>query len=236
MNLLDLSEINMLKINKNWFSFIELIIVISIIAIISVFWISSFSDQIDSLKAKNVLSEVSYDIKDLDNKVANREIFDYELEFIKNKKYYLVNENIFDQDFSLKLDNLNDNTWIWEISFSGVIFWSWIIKYYEDIKFQKLEEIAYNKSFTWVFNKAKNYKITWSFSGSVLNTLFIKYFDLDKNYKLIRIDPNIWPDLPQIKLKNILWKKQFWNNSSINKIVLTFEDELGKSETLEMLK
>jgi len=42
-------------------------------------------------------------LKDLDNKINNREIFDYEVVFEKNKNYFLINENIFDLDNKLEL-------------------------------------------------------------------------------------------------------------------------------------
>ena len=222
---------------KKWFSLIELIIVISIIAIISVFWISSFSDQIDNLKFKNILWEISGDLKDLDNKVNTRQIFDYEVIFEKNKRYYLVNENIFDLDVSLKLDNLEEATWVWYISFSWATQDGGVIKYYaNNYKFKKQEILEYNKTFTWVFNEVQNYKIVWEYSWDVLNNLYINYFDKDKFLKLVKIDTDISSDLNEIKVVNILWKKEFWNNPSINKIVLTFEDDLGKSEILEIKK
>ncbi len=220
-----------------WFSLIELIIVISIIAIISVFWMSSFSNKIDSLKFKNILWEISGDLKDLDNKINSKQIFDYEVILEKNQKYYLFNENIFDLDISLKLDSLDENSWIWNISFSWVNSWSWLIKYYSDsYKFQKQEILDYNKIFTWSFNSSQNYKIIWIYSWSILNNLYINYFDKDKYLQLVNINTNISTDLNKINIKNILWKKEFWNNSSINKIVLTFEDDLGKSEVLEIKK
>ena len=219
--------------DKIWFSLIELIIVISIIAIISVFWASSFSDQIDSLKFKNTLWKISWDLKDLDNKINNREIFDYEVVFEKNKNYFLINENIFDLDNKLELTWIT--SWIWNLEIKN---WdsssSGAIKFYSWYKFIKQDVKNWDESFTWTILKNKSYKFSWTYSWAILNNLYLNNFW--NNLKLIKIDPNIWPDLNKINIKNILWKKQFWNIDSINKVILTFEDNLGKSETLEIKK
>jgi len=94
------------------FSLIELIIVISIIAIISSSGMIYFNNFTDKLKINHTLSEIKSDLDSLDNKISNREIFDYELYFEKNKLYYLNSENIFDLDVSLKFNNLDLNTGI----------------------------------------------------------------------------------------------------------------------------
>ena len=218
---------------KQWFTFIELMIVISILAILSVAWIMSFGDKIDNLKANSILEEFSWDIWDLDNKVANKQIFDYEIILEKWKKYYLVNENIFDTDYQIELSSINNNILNLKIN-NWLNSWTGSIKIYEWYKFQKQDTKNWDETFTGSFLENKNYKIVWTYSGSVLNNLEIKNFW--KNFKLIKIDPNIWPDLGSISIKNILWKKQFWNDENINKIVLTFEDELWKDYNLEIKK
>lgn len=220
--------------NKNAFSFVELIIVISILSIITIFWVSSFSSQIDSLKLKSTLSKISGDIKDLDNKVNSKQIFDYEIEFIKEKKYFLVNENIFDLNNKLILSNYDEDTWIvelkihtWSNSNSGTItIFSWY-------KFVKVETKNWNDTFTWAILKNIDAKFTWEYSWSILNNLYLQYFW--NELKLIKIDANT-SDLDWIKIKNVLWRKQFWDDDTINKIVLTFEDSLWRVETLELIK
>ncbi len=220
--------------NKNAFSFVELIIVISILSIITIFWVSSFSSQIDSLKFKSTLSKISGDIKDLDNKVNTKQIFDYEIKFIKWKKYFLISENIFDLNNKLILSNYDEDTWIieleiqyWDSTNSGtIIIFSWY-------KFVKVETKNWNDTFTWAILKNIDAKFTWEYSWSILNNLYLQYFW--NELKLIKIDANT-SDLYWIKIKNVLWRKQFWDDDTINKIVLTFEDSLWRVETLELIK
>ena len=215
------------------FTFIELMIVISILAILSVAWIMSFGDKIDSLKANSILSEISWNIWDLDNKVSNKQIFDYEIIFEKDKNYYQINENIFDTDYQLKLDSIDNNILNLKIN-NWLNSWSGTIKIYQWYKFEKQDTKNWDKTFTGSFLENKNYRVTWTYSWSILNNLEINNYW--NNFILIKIDPNIWPDLNKINIKNILWKKQFWNSDSINKIVLTFEDELGKDYNLVIKK
>lgn len=215
------------------FTFIELMIVISILTILSVAWIMSFWDKIDGLKANSILSEISWNIWDLDNKVANKQIFDYKIIFEKDKNYYQINENIFDTDYQLKLDSIDNNILNLKIN-NWLNSWSGTIKIYQWYKFEKQDTKNWDKTFTGSFLENKNYRVTWTYSWSILNNLEINNYW--NNFILIKIDPNIWPDLNKINIKNILWKKQFWNSDSINKIVLTFEDELGKDYNLVIKK
>lgn len=217
------------------FSLIELIVVISIIAIISSSGMFYYNNFVEKLKISNSVSEIKSDLDSLDNKISKREIFDYELYFEKDKPYYLNFENVFDLDVSLQFNSLDLNSWIWVISFSWANSWTWSIKYYENYKFKKQEEIDYNWTFTWSFLEYQNYKILWSFSGQILNNINLNYFDRNKFIRLVNIN-NWTSDLNSVKIKNILWKKVFWNNESINKIILTFEDNIWRRENLEIIK
>jgi hypothetical protein len=187
------------------------------------------------LKFKNILWEISGDLKDLDNKINSREIFDYEVIFEKDKNFYLINENIVDLENKLELDSIT--AWIWNLkisSWSNSVLAS--VKSYSWYKFIKEDQKNWNETFTWTILKNQNYKFEATYSWSVLNNLYITPFDKQGYIKLIKIDSNIWSYLNEIKVTNILWKKKFWDNDSINKIVLTFEDDLGKSEILEIKK
>lgn len=216
------------------FSLIELIIVISILIIVSTSWIFYFTDFIDDLKFKKSLGIINDNFEILNNKINKKEIFDYEINLSKWEIYYKSSENVFDLDVYIDINNINNE--IAEISFSGASSWTWIIKYYEDYKFKKAKEVTYNWIFTWNIINPSVYKITWSFSWNILNTVNFNYFDKKKLIKLIKIDTNISLDLSSIKIKNILWKKQFWNDDLNEKVILTFEDINWKTETLEIKK
>ena len=220
MNLLDLLSENMQKSKNKGFTLIELLIVIAIIAIMSVIWISSFSRQIDSFRNQKILWNILWDIRSLDNKVANKDIFDYKIQFLKDKKYYIISENTFDIDYSLEFDDSGS----WKIEFSWATSWSWIIKYYKNYKFQKWEEIAYDSSLTWTFDVEWYYKINWSFSWETLNTLYIKYYSTQKDNEF-KLKSN------NCIITNILWKKTF---SSPSCDTLKFENTLWEKVDLKL--
>lgn len=222
-----------IKNKKYAFSLVELIVVSSILIIISSSGMIYFTDFIDDLAFNKMIIKVWDNFKDLDKKIDRKEIFDYELYLSGWINYYISSENIFDLKTSIKFNNLN--SWIWYLSFSWSNSWTGVIKYYSNYKFKKEEIINWTWTFTWSFDNPTNYKIEWSFSWETLNTMYFNYFEKNKYIKLLSIhDGSNY--LNSIVIKNILWKKTFWNNNSLDKITLTFEDNLWKTKTLEIKK
>jgi hypothetical protein len=58
------------------------------------------------MKYKNELEKLKDNIRILENQVLEKEIFDYEVIFEKDKKYYLINENKAGNDINLKLNSI----------------------------------------------------------------------------------------------------------------------------------
>ena len=240
----------MKKIVKKWFSLIELIIVISIMAIISVWGLSYFTGFIDDLKISNAVYEIKGDLDSLDNKVNKKEIFDYELYFSGSSLYYYSYENIFDLDYKLNIGDVDLITWSWVVEINWAVSGTGIIRSYWDYKFIKQEEVILPNNFTWKFGEYKNYTIKWNFSGQILNNIVINYFsdsnlDLEKQdyIRLIWINAEqdkSWDSYDKIVVKNILWKKIFYNNLwaeiDKDKIYLFFENNIWKIESLEISK
>jgi hypothetical protein len=57
-----------------------------------------------------MLLEISSEIKELDLKIKNYEIFDYEIIFDTNyKNNYIIYENIFNENQNQKITNIQDN-------------------------------------------------------------------------------------------------------------------------------
>lgn len=220
---------------KNWFSLIELLIVVTIIAIISISWFFYFTKFSDDFYLKNSLYSIKSDFEDFDNKVNRKEVFDYELYLNKDLNYYYIYENVFDLDWTFVFDNFDSVTWVWTFSFSWFSSWTWNISYYNHYKFQKEEIIDYNWSFTWKLDLYKTYKFNSSFLWETLNSIYFHYFDNKNLIKLVWI--NDWTsELNSIKINNVLWKKIFWDDETINKITLTFENIDWNREILEIIK
>jgi prepilin-type N-terminal cleavage/methylation domain-containing protein len=218
---------------KKAFSLIELIIVSSILVIVSSSGVIYFTDFIDNLALKKTISIIWNNFETLDKKIDRKEIFDYELYLSGWTNYYTSSENIFDSDVSIEISSLNLDNWIWEIKFNRASSWTGVIKYYKGYKFKKLEQLNYNWSFTGNFLDPFSYKIEWSFSWKTVNSINFNYFDDKKLIRLVKIDTNKDNNIDSIVIKNILWKKTFWNDN-VNKITLTFENNLWKVKTLEL--
>jgi type II secretory pathway pseudopilin PulG len=65
--------------NIKAFTFIELIVCVSIIMVTSVFAVSSFSDFLNGREGNIRVGQFSDYIKGLDNKVMNKDIFNYKI-------------------------------------------------------------------------------------------------------------------------------------------------------------
>lgn len=215
------------------FSLIELIVVSSILIIVSTSWVFYFVSFIDNLTFKETLSDVKNNFETLNNKISKKEIFDYEMNFSKSNLYYSSSENIVDLDTYIKIDSITD--WVITTSFSGATSGTWTIKLYENGKYKKTETIEHDWTFTWSIINTSKYKITWSFSWNILNTINFNYFDSKKLIQLVEIQENS-TEVNETKIKNILWKKEFWDDSSVEKIILTFEDNNWRVEILEIKK
>ncbi len=208
---------------KKAFSFVELIVVVAILAIITASSTMYFWNTIDKLNINNAISNIEFQIQALDNKVSSREIFDYEINFFKDKNYYVIYENIFDNNYKLKLDSFNESNKIWNFK---IISWynsnTWAIKFYKWYKFIKQDQKTWDQIFTWSFSEITNYKLTWSYSWTILNKIYFNYFN--NNLILKQINTNNSSNLGSVKIQNILWKKIFNNDVSTNKIDLYFEN------------
>ena len=215
------------------FSLVELIIVSSILIIVSSSGVLYFSDFIDDLTFKKTINSINDNFETLDNKINKKEIFDYEIYLSWWTDYYSSSENIFDLNTFIEFNELNN--WIWKFSFNWATSWTGNIKLYKDYKFIKNDIINYDWSFTWNLDNINKYKITWSFSWNTLNTINFNYFDNKKFIKLIKIMSGS-VNLDSIIIKNILWKKKFWDNDLNEKIILVFENEVWRIENLEIKK
>lgn len=221
----------MKKIIKG-FTLIEILVVISIIAIMSSVSINSFFNLTKNNNTKNKLLEISSDIKSLDLKVKNYEIFDYEIIFDTNNiNSYIIYENIFDEEKSQKITSLSND--IFTITLNWLSWELWKYQIYQDIKL-----IINNYTSTWILNINRdsnyNYQINWQlellWNEIFLNNIELKNFDnnnLDLNIEKITQD-EYSEDIWYIKITNIWWKKQFLNIDddilNIDQFYLHFEE------------
>ena len=211
------------------FTLIELLVVITIIMTITASWTLYFFGFLDSQKLKSNIEVFTSNIKTLDLKVKNYEIFDYEINFLSGSLWYIYYINKFDIPYSQTIE-FDSISWTWIIE-TDVLSSGWIrsLKVYKKHKVFLERVLDAMDTYTWSFIEASSYKIVWTLSWEVLNEIWIKYFtennvlkenedylELSKIYKENKSTEcnNI------LKVTNIWWKKQIycWEIEAVNKI------------------
>lgn len=102
---------------KQAFTLVELLVVITIISLMSIMSVGSFLHFVEQQSLQSQLQLFESDIKYLDTKVKNKEIFDYKVELFKDREYYIVKENTANRENTIELNITN-----WDISFSPTSF------------------------------------------------------------------------------------------------------------------
>jgi prepilin-type N-terminal cleavage/methylation domain-containing protein len=207
------------------FTFIELIVSVTIMAIIwtsGMFYFHEFIWKKELLTHLNSFENV---IWDLDYQVKKQNIFDYQLKLEKNTIWYTISQNNIWTDFTQEavFDSLNNSWSINIIEDSNEI---WELKVYQWWK--KIEQLTRNWSDNISIELEENTTITSSLSWSRLNTLSFNYFtqDEDDNFVILDILDNNMTSYDSLTIRNISGKKSYLDESSqINNlpIILLFE-------------
>lgn len=211
---------------KKAFTLVELLVVISIIAITSIIWISSFFNFVWQQEINSKISTFEDDIKSLDKKVKNREIFDYKIVLEEWKKTYKIVENSFDLE---KFIAFSGSEIVLENAETSDNFGLKIYKW-EKLSFSSWSLVKYNLT----LDENYDYKIIWFFPDEI-NNIKIKNFEQnEKTMFLLKLtSSNIQRN--KVMLKNILWKKFIVDNSwsNLDKLKIIFEKD-GKEWSLEI--
>lgn len=221
--------------NKNLgFTFIELIIVFSIIMLVSVLSIGQFNSFLDTNYIEVHSQEIYEVIDSLDSAVKKGEIYDYSLFFSTGSWYmYSVNNT---GPYTISFNPTPDYFW-----YSGTVISNstdpWVtlsLKTYDGIKIEK--NVLYIS--TWSYNiwfwKNRDYTLKTSFSWTGWNSIFLKFYSednlisqkiIEKRLILEGIKDTGGNILPWIILKNINNKKtltESWWTTLYNKVDLFF--------------
>lgn len=196
------------------FTFVEIIVSITIISLISVSWVFYFNDFIWKQDMSIHINNFENTIQELNYNIKQHKIFDYKLHFKKNTSWYTISQNNIWVDYyqEFSFDTINNN---WTINIIPSTADIWEIKIYKWKK--KTDEITKNWSELVNFNIDDNITIVWTLSWSTLNTLNFIYFDnmnwkIDKNLLILDILDNISISQNSLTIQNINWNKQYYNN------------------------
>ena len=225
-----------MKKEKLAFTLIELLISVSIVSIISVSSINWFFNFLQQREANMKMMEFSYYLDSLDKEVKNHEIFDYQLEINlqDSNDSYIVYTDIFDtakqQTLSFSWETTEINI-TWKDDSETIQ-----TKIYQDDKFIKNSS---TETLSEEFDKDYNYIITTSlFDASnnnyktILNNILLKRFDRSEHemYLTKVSETEDWANINNLTIKNIWWKKYFYNNwSTLTWAYLYFENKWAES-------
>ncbi len=232
-----------MKKKKIAFTMIELLVVVSIISIISITSINWFFNFLQNKELVLKANEISLYIDNLDKKIKNHEIYDYNVIIDSSlNNSFIIYENIYDTNQNIILNyNVANNQWTINLIWLAWELWNLII--YKEKKLYFSDNLISNSS-NINFEEAYNYKIlstlSWATQINKLNSIDLIRFDKESSIlKLIKISENIWTnDLWKIEIKNIWWKKEFYNSWTLlnkNEIYLYFENK-WKENYLKLTK
>ena len=153
---------------KSGFTFVELIVVISIISLLSVNSVFYFNDFIWKQELSYDISKLESTIKDLDADVKNQKSFDYNLNFKKNSYWYYISQNSIWNNIKQEV-TFDTTSWISTINLNPSSLEIWEIKLYQWHK--KIEQITKNWSENINIQINDTIHVLWTLSWSTLNKL-----------------------------------------------------------------
>lgn len=225
-------------ISKRAFTFIEIIVVVSIMAVVSVSSVFYFDRFIQSQTTKSVITSFSSEIDFLDSQIQQGKIYDYEISLgvgkfftysfdnYKKERAYFFNTDYSSWRIDLKTNITNPST-------------GWSLRIYGNEKIQEIKDIKAIDTTNTLLKYKKN-TFTSSFSWSTWNTLVSEYYSQDnlflgeeKNITLSSINTQqdkLGQSFTWIILKNKDSKKEiFWSGTKLETVFLFFKR--GEFET-----
>jgi type II secretory pathway pseudopilin PulG len=222
----------MQKENKA-FTFVEILFVVMIISLLSISWVNYFNNFIDSKRVEKDLSFIDTKIKELNKKVEDKKIYDYEMFFSWSKDYllYKTNQIIKKNELYLNLDSVTKS---FTMTTNQTNSWYWIISLFVDNRLIKEKMIDQQNTFTWKMDYAQSYdiktKLVWQEFD--LGIFYLSEDNLDNSWvftNFIQANTKIdktWLSSNNFVLKNINSKLQFYSWTTLwdtKEVYLFFE-------------
>lgn len=221
-------------IYKQWFTFIEIIVSITIISLISISSTFYYFDFIWKQELIIYMNDFNKTYKTLNNKVKKQEIFDYTLSINKNSNWYIVSENKIGLDI-IQIANFDTANNSWTIQLSPPLDDIWEIKFYDWQK--KIKQITQSWLNEITFQIVNNSTIISSLSWSILNNINFYYLNntnnSDNNISILDIIDNQWESHNFLNINNLNWNIIFNNNiKTINWPISILFQKNGINDTL----
>jgi prepilin-type N-terminal cleavage/methylation domain-containing protein len=212
--------------NIKAFTFIELIVTITIISLISFTWVFYFHDFIWKQEINIHINSFENTLKELNNDIKKHNIFDYTILLDKNSSWYIISKNEIwiSNKLAASFDSINNN---WNISINPASWDIWELRVYKANK--KINQITKNWSDIINITLKDDTSIVSTLSWSKLNTVSFKYLNslnIDDNIKILDIlDSTGSVSYDWLTIENINWKIRYINNSNelTTPLIILFE-------------
>lgn len=212
------------------FTMIELLVVVSIISIISISSINWFFNFLQDRELKTKTISILNYIWELDKKIKNNSIYDYNIFFSSSiNDAYIIYEDIYDNEQYVELSYSNNT---WSLNINSLNWNTWKLLIYKWVKLNLSSDLSILNTDIGLEDEY-DYKflsvLSWSTNIVKLNSIDLIKFDKESNkLKLSKISNSIWwIDIWNLEIKNIWWKKEFYNSWSLlnqDEIYLYFEN------------
>ncbi|EKD66317.1 MAG: hypothetical protein ACD_49C00051G0016 [uncultured bacterium (gcode 4)] len=213
--------------NKNWFTLIELLIVVTIIAIMWTFSFLSFWNFFDKYEYGSYQKRIDNYLDIEDFNVKNNAESSYEITFSSWSPGYIVKKNFFKATNFVSLNNFDFSSLSWSFTAStpGDIYynndyWNWrVVTSY----FSGSSQISLWEDYNWGSKINMLFTLNWT----NLNNYDIAFFESD----ILRWDTTTFISslsgtnlYDRVTYSNILWKKEIkWDGVAINEVYIILE-------------
>lgn len=214
------------------FTLVELIVSISIIALISVSWLTYYSKITSWNKIQTELALLEDKINDLNFRVESKEIVDYNANLSWSTYFsYIINKITTNSKTSFSLDE-NTKTLTLKTNLTNTWFWELTIFAWERVDYNAL--LNWDDIFSGTLNKNISNEIKLYFDNKN-HLLWIYYFSDDNlsydewklNFIWVYKNPErLWEVSKDFNLKNINWKLSFFDENiewNVNDVYIFFE-------------
>lgn len=220
-----------MKKNKHAFTFVEILVAITILSLISIFALSWFGKNFEIQSVNEELSFFQERLRELDKNIGNS-FTDYEISLFLGEIYFYTSNKSYLSD---------PQKMVWFDGYTGTIQTSSgidISRIFSDEFY--LSTHSGSQVYEYDFSNHSNYRIETYHNGTEINPILISHYSQIKKENKIRLSKiNSWiQSYTGILIKNhIGQKRQFLTNTGqiiSSPISLTFEDNQGIATQLTL--
>lgn len=166
-----------MKRNKLWFTFVELVIVIFIVSMISIYGVSTFLTNQKKVIFKHEIERVNKTIIDFNNDIW-KDITDYKINFLAWESFFTSSENELYKD---NIQSISFNSWTWIIT-TNATGWLLEVNIYENYKLTDTQILNATWSLEYSFTWTSNYAIKSKINSAEINTLRLNRYSINTEF------------------------------------------------------